>query len=102
MVSVCPKRNFPLSCSIWWSTDENGGKSATTSQAEGHCQVHSVLTHDLCRYWEEKESAFLSLYAEPTQVHTLSLLTLCSGQLGLSTRKIPRPLILKKTKKVRR
>src|SRR6185437_11373161 len=27
--------------------------------------------HDLCRYWDEKESAFLSLYAEPTQVHTV-------------------------------
>src|SRR6185437_3560443 len=27
--------------------------------------------HDLCRYWDEKESTFLSLYADPTQVHTV-------------------------------
>src|SRR6185437_665350 len=103
MVSVCPKRNFPLSCSIWWSTGKNGGKSATTSQAEGPWQVHwgFKLTIFVDIGKKKKVHSSPCMHSQHRYAHYPCLLFV-SGQLGRSSLKIPRPLILKKTRKVLR
>src|SRR6185437_14927016 len=92
MISVCPKRNFPLSCSIWWSTGKDGGKSTTTSQAEGRCQVHWVfkLTIDVDIGKRKKLHSSHYMHSQHRYAHYPCLLFV-SGQLGRSSLKIPRP-----------